>query len=224
MGARVAITSRKADELEAARQILLTKSIQAVAVVSDLADVSTIEPMVSEVLRQFGHLDILVNNAGTTWGSPAEEHPLDKWRKVIDLNLTGTFVLTKEIAVRSMIPRCYGRIINIASAAGLLGSMDMQAIAYHTSKGGLVNFTRALAGEWGHFGIAVNAICPGYIPTKMSFGVLKTIAQRVIDSTPLRQMGEPEDLQGLVILLAGQAARHITGQVIVVDGGRSAVR
>jgi NAD(P)-dependent dehydrogenase (short-subunit alcohol dehydrogenase family) len=225
LGAHVAITARKAGEIDAALIRLREHGIRAMGVVSDLGDIIGIEPMVDAVLREFGHVDVLINNAGTSWGGPAEDQPIDKWRKVIDLNLTGTFVLTQQIGVRSMIPRRYGRIINIASVAGLKGSLpgDLRAIIYHTSKGGLVNFTRALAGEWGQYGIVVNAICPGFIPSKLSEGVLEKIAPRIIEATPLRQLGDPQDLQGLAILLSGAGSRHITGQVIAVDGGRSSV-
>jgi gluconate 5-dehydrogenase len=170
-------------------------------------------------------IDILVNNAGATWGAPAEDHPLDGWNKVMNLNLTGVFLLTQAIGKRWMIPRRQGRIVNIASIAGLNGSKpeDMRAIAYHTSKGGLIQFTRALAAEWGQFGITVNAICPGFIPSKMTHALLDTIGPRVIEATPLRQLGEARDLEGLCVLLAGPASRHITGQIIAVDGGATIV-
>jgi NAD(P)-dependent dehydrogenase (short-subunit alcohol dehydrogenase family) len=225
LGARVAITARKLDEIAAAVSELRAHGIQAFGVGSDLGDLTTIEPMVDSVLGEFGQIDVLVNNAGTSWASPAEEQPLEKWAKVLDLNLTGTFALTQSVAVRSMIPRRYGRIINIASVAGLKGSMpgDLSAISYHTSKGGLVNFTRALAAEWGRFGIVVNAICPGFIPSKLSQVVLDRIGPRIIAATPLHQMGEPQDVQGVAMLFAGAGARHITGQVIAVDGGKSVV-
>jgi NAD(P)-dependent dehydrogenase (short-subunit alcohol dehydrogenase family) len=224
MGARVAITARKAQELDSAMQTLVAEGIEGVSVVSDLGNIGTIEPMVNKVLEQLEHVDILVNNAGTSWGGAAEQEPIDKWRKVIELNLTGAFALTQQIGIRTMIPRNYGRIINIASVAGIRGSMpyDMQAISYHTSKGGLVNFTRALAGEWGRFGINVNAICPGYIPTKMSAVTVDRIGTRIAAATPVGRLGEPQDVQGLAILLAGQGARHISGQIIALDGGKSA--
>jgi gluconate 5-dehydrogenase len=170
-------------------------------------------------------IDILINNAGATWGAPAEDHPLDGWNKVMNLNLTGVFLLTQAVGKRWMIPRRQGRIVNIASIAGLKGSKpeNLRAIAYHTSKGGLVNFTRALAAEWGQFGITVNAICPGVIPSKMTHALLETITPRVLEATPLHQIGEPRDLEGLCVLLAGRGAHHITGQIIAVDGGTSIV-
>jgi NAD(P)-dependent dehydrogenase (short-subunit alcohol dehydrogenase family) len=226
MGAKVVISARKSDELDAAVASLKTRGVTAVRVVGDLSRAENVNPFVDAVAAAAGGpIDILVNNAGATWGAPAEEHPLDGWNKVIGLNLTGVFLLTQQVGVRWMIPRKQGRIVNIASVAGIKGSRPevLRAIAYHTSKGGLVNFTRALAGEWGQFGITVNAICPGFIPTKFTRGMLDQIMPRVIENTPLRQLGEPADLEGLVVLLASGAARHITGQIIAVDGGASVV-
>lgn len=226
MGAKVVISARKADELDAALASLKTRGVSAMRVIGDLSRAENIAPFVDAVAAAAGApLDILVNNAGTSWGAPAEEYPREGWNKVMDLNLNNVFLLTQQVGARWMIPRKQGRIVNIASVAGLKGALpeQLRAIAYHTSKGGLVNFTRALAGEWGQFGITVNAICPGFIPSKMSQGVLEKIGPRVIAETPLRQLGDPADLEGLVVLLASGAARHITGQIIAVDGGASVV-
>jgi NAD(P)-dependent dehydrogenase (short-subunit alcohol dehydrogenase family) len=224
MGARVAITARKAAELAEAQAFLRRENHDVATLVSDLSRPETVKPLVEGVVAQLGPIDILVNNAGTSWGAPAEEYPLDAWRKVIDLNLTGTWELTREVAATCMIPRRYGRIINIASIAALGGSTgDFKAVAYNASKGGLVSLTRALAGEWGVHGIAVNAICPGFIPSKMSRGVLQSIGESVIAATPLHQLGTDDDMKGIVVLLAGGGARHISGQVFAVDGGLTAV-
>ncbi len=225
MGARVIISARKADELDAAvASLKQDRGVNAVRVVGDLSRAENVSPFVDAVAAAAGApIDILVNNAGATWGSPAEEHPLEGWNKVMALNLTGVFLLTQQVGMRWMIPRLQGRIVNIASVAGIKASQHLKAIAYHTSKGGLVQFTRALAAEWGPYGISVNAICPGFIPSKMSAGVLDQLKPRVIDATPMKQLGEPADLEGLVVLLASSAARHITGQVIAVDGGASVV-
>ncbi len=165
-----------------------------------------------------------MNNAGTSWGAAAEEYPREAWQKVIDLNLTGTWELTREVAATCMIPRRGGRVINIASTAALRGSMgDFKAVAYHASKGGVVSLTRALAGEWGEYGICVNAICPGFIPSKMSRVVLDQLGDAVIAATPLHQLGTEDDMKGMAVLLAGAAARHITGQIFTIDGGITAV-
>jgi len=224
MGAKVIISARKPDELDAAVDSLKKRGVTAVRVVGDLSRAESVTPFVDAVAAAAGGpIDILINNAGATWGAPAEEHPLEGWNKVLGLNLTGVFLLTQQVGARWMIPRKQGRIVNIASVAGIKGSQHLKAIAYHTSKGGLVNFTRALAAEWGPYGISVNAICPGFIPSKMSEGVLEKLTPRVIEATPMKQLGEPADLEGLVVLLASGAARHITGQIIAVDGGASVV-
>ena len=224
LGARVALTARKPAELDEAAAHLRPLGVEVATVAGDLARFDDIPRMVDEVLRAFGTVDVLVNNAGTTWGAPAEEHPAEAWFKVINLNVNGTFFLTQEIGRRCMIPRRSGKIVNIASVAGLGGNpAGLGTIAYNTSKGALVNFTRALAAEWGRYGINVNAICPGFFPTKMSRGTLEKIEAAVVEATPLRRLGGDEDLKGAVAFLATEASRHVTGQYLTVDGGASAV-
>ncbi len=225
MGAKLALTARKSDELDEAKDHLGQLGVEALPLVCDLSKHDTIAAMVERVLAHYGHIDILINNAGATWGAPAEDHPLDAWEKLINLNLTGTFVVTQAVGKRSMIPRRYGRIINMASIAGIRGNpVDLlETLAYNTTKGGLVNFTRALAAEWGEHGISVNAIAPGFFPSKMTRAALEHIGKRIIERTPLRRLGDDEDLKGLACLLASDASRHITGQVIAVDGGATTV-
>ncbi len=225
MGAKLALTARKSDELDEAKDHLGQQGVEALPLVCDLSKHDTIAAMVERVLAHYGHIDILINNAGATWGAPAEDHPLDAWEKLINLNLTGTFVVTQAVGKRSMIPRRYGRIINMASIAGIRGNpVDLlETLAYNTTKGGLVNFTRALAAEWGEHGISVNAIAPGFFPSKMTRAALEHIGKRIIERTPLRRLGDDEDLKGLACLLASDASRHITGQVIAVDGGATTV-
>jgi NAD(P)-dependent dehydrogenase (short-subunit alcohol dehydrogenase family) len=225
MGASVAITARKKDELDEAVSHLDAKGISAKAYVCDMGKRETISPVAEEMLKQFKRIDILVNNAGATWGAPAEEHTLEGWDKLMNLNLTGVFVLTQLIGKRSMIPAKWGRIINIASIAGLMGQDKriVRTIAYNTTKGGLVNFTRALAAEWGEYGITVNAICPGFFPSKMTRATLDTTGELIRDWTPTKRLGNDEDLKGLVVLLASEASRHITGQAIAVDGGATVI-
>jgi gluconate 5-dehydrogenase len=222
MGCKVAITARKADELAEAKKHLSARGIDAHTIVNDLAKIDAIPAMVDEVLKRYGAIDILVNNAGATWGAPAEDYPDEAWRKVMTLNIDAMFFLSREVAKKSMIPRRAGKIVNVASIAGLYGgSPDMHTIAYNTSKGAVVNFTRALASEWGGYNINVNAVCPGFFPTKMARGILERVGQRVIDGTPLKRMGGDEDLKGVVVFLASEAARHVSGQCIAVDGGFS---
>jgi gluconate 5-dehydrogenase len=225
MGAKVALTARKAEELADAKKHLDHARIESLTLPSDLGRFDSIEPMVDAVLAHYGRIDILVNNAGATWGAPAEDHPLDAWQKLVNLNLTGTFLATQLVGRKSMIPNRYGKVITVASIAGLRGNPvgTLKTLAYNTTKGGLVNFTRALAGEWGEYGINVNAIAPGFFPSRMTRASLETIAPDVIKRTPLHRLGDDEDLKGLAVLLASDASRHITGQVIAVDGGASVV-
>jgi NAD(P)-dependent dehydrogenase (short-subunit alcohol dehydrogenase family) len=225
MGARLALVARKADELAAAQRHLASLDVEAFPVPCDLQKADAIDPMVRSVLAHYGRIDILVNNAGATWGAPAEEHPLEAWQKLVNLNLTAAFLVTQAVGKLWMIPSRQGHIVNIASIAGLGGSLPerMRTIAYNTTKGGLVNFTRALAAEWGQYGITVNAIAPGFFPSKMTRGTLEKIGDQLTAEVPLRRLGSDEDLKGLVALLASDASRHITGQIIAVDGGVSAI-
>jgi len=224
-GAKVVLTARKQDELDEAKAHLEGLGVEVMTIRNDLTQTETVEPMVQQILDAWGQIDILVNNAGTTWGAPTEDHPLDAWNKVVNLNLTGLFLVTQAVGKLSMIPRQSGRVVNIASVAGLQGNGRTMAptLAYNTTKGGVVNLTRALAGEWAGYGITVNSICPGYFPTKMTKGTLAYGEQRIIDSTPLKKLGGPEDLKGLALLLSSDASGFITGQNIAVDGGASVV-
>ena len=224
MGAKLAITARKRDELDAAVAQLAAQGIEAAAFVCDLGDTHAVAPMVDAVLDRFGHVDVLINNAGATWGAAAADHPLEAWNKVMNLNLTGAFLVTQAVGKRSMIPRRKGRIINIASIAGLRGfNPELQmTIAYNTSKGGMVNMTRALACEWAQYGITVNAIAPGFFPSKMTKGMLDKAREQIEAHSPLGRVGGPEDLKGIAVLLASDASAFITGQIIPVDGGVTA--
>ncbi|MFO1211878.1 MAG: SDR family oxidoreductase [Paenacidovorax caeni] len=224
-GARVMLTSRKAADLEQAAAELQAQGIDAHWIAADCAKEEDIARLASETLQRMGHVDILVNNAGASWGAPAEDHPLAAWDKVMNLNVRGYFLLSQAIAKHSMIPRQSGRIINIASIAGLGGNpVGMKTIAYNTSKGAVLNFTRALAGEWGVHGITVNAICPGFFRTKMAEVLIDTLGEDEMKRhAPLRRLGDDEDLKGITMLYASAAGKHITGQWMAVDGGVSAL-
>jgi NAD(P)-dependent dehydrogenase (short-subunit alcohol dehydrogenase family) len=225
-GATIVISSRKQADLDEAVAHLKERGIAASAIAADLAQEAQIQPLVDAAMQRLGQIDILINNAGASWGAPAEEYPLEAWDKVMNLNIRSIFLVTQAVGKASMIPRKYGRIINIASIAGLAGNPPgtMKTIAYNTSKGALVNFTRALAGEWGAYGITVNAIAPGFFPSKMTKGVLETIgAEALAKDAPLGRIGDDEDLKGATLLFASDAGKHITGQTLAVDGGVSAV-
>jgi len=225
-GARLMIAARKADDLEQAAADLQAAGIDARWCAANCADAHDIEHLVDEALQRLGDIDILVNNAGATWGAPAQEYPLDAWDKVMNLNVRGYFLLSQQVARRSMIGRKCGRILNVASIAGLGGNApgSMQTIAYNTSKGAVINFTRALAAEWGAHGITVNAICPGFFPSKMTRGTLERLGQdKLAAHVPLQRLGDDEDLKGITVLYASDAGKHITGQWLAVDGGVSAL-
>ena len=220
MGARVVLTARKQPELDEATRRLQGMKIEVATVAADLGKLETIPAVVDQVLSRAGTVDILVNNAGTTWGAPAEDHPWEAWRKVMALNVDAMFLMSQQIGKRCMIPRRSGKIVNVASVAGLSGNPPgMQTVAYNTSKAAAINLTRALAGEWGQYNINVNAICPGFFPTKMAKGILSVIGDAVVARTPLQRLGGDEDLKGTVVFLASEASRHVTGQYLAVDGG-----
>lgn len=225
-GARIVLTARKADELRRAEQHLRERGIDATHLVADVANPDSVHSLVDAALERLGRVDILVNNAGASWGAPAESYPLEAWDKVFDLNVRGLFLLSQQIGKRSMIPNSHGRILNIASIAGLRGNPlgTLQTIAYNSAKGAVVNFTRALAGEWGRHNITVNALAPGFFPSKMTAGVIERFGEAtLIGNAPLQRLGDSEDLKGAALLFASEAGRHITGQILAVDGGMTAV-
>jgi gluconate 5-dehydrogenase len=223
MGAKIAISARKGAELEQAKLRLANLGIETLTVVNDLAKPEQVPALVEAVAGHYGKIDILVNNAGTSWGAPAEEHPIDAWNRVMNLNVTGVFMLSQAVANRCFIPQRSGNIIVIASTAALRAGLQMKAVAYYSSKAAALHLTRALAGEWGPHGIRVNAICPGFFPSKMTGALLERIEASVIERTPLGRLGGDSDLMGAAVYLASDASRHVTGQYIAVDGGASSV-
>jgi NAD(P)-dependent dehydrogenase (short-subunit alcohol dehydrogenase family) len=224
-GARLLLTSRKASDLEQAAAELKAAGINADWIAADCGQPEDIARLGAESIQRLGEVDILVNNAGAAWGAPAEDHPLEAWDKVMNLNIRGYFLLSQYIGKHSMIPRRRGSIINLASIAGLGGNpKGMNTIAYNTSKGAVVNFTRALAAEWGAYGIRVNALCPGFFPSKMTVGTLKALGEdKLAANAPLGRLGDDEDLKGACVLFASDAGKHITGQWLAVDGGVSII-
>jgi NAD(P)-dependent dehydrogenase (short-subunit alcohol dehydrogenase family) len=225
MGARLVLSARRPDELEAAVMAVARHGAEVSWIAADAGNTGDVASLAEQAIARLGHIDILVNNAGATWGAPAAEHPLEAWDKVMNVNIRGAFLLTQAVGRASMIPRRRGRIINVASIAGLFGNPPgtMATIAYNASKGALVNFTRALATEWGHYGITVNALAPGFFPSKMTHGLIDQLgADTLARYAPLHRLGDDEDLKGAALLFASDAGKHITGQILAVDGGVSA--
>ncbi|RDI20032.1 gluconate 5-dehydrogenase [Pseudacidovorax intermedius] len=224
-GARVMLSSRKADDLEQAAAELQAAGIDARWIAADCSKEEDTRRLADETLERMGAVDILVNNAGASWGAAAEEHPVSAWDKVMNLNVRGYFILSQQIANGYMIPKKSGRIINIASIAGLNGNpIGMKTLAYNTSKTAVIGFTRTLAAEWGRHGITVNAICPGFFRTKMASGLIDQLGEdNMKAAAPLNRLGDDEDLKGITLLYASDAGKHITGQWMAVDGGTSVV-
>ena len=224
-GATVILTARKQNELDEAKAHLEGLGVKAYVYANDLGNFESIDPLIAQIHQEVGPIDILINNAGATWGAPTAEHPFDAWMKVMNVNVNGTFLLTQSVLNRCMLPAGKGRIINVASVAGLKGNSPqmMPTMAYNTSKGAVVNFTRALASELAPKGITVNSICPGYFPTKMTRGTLAAAEQAIMSHTPMGRLGTDQDLKGLAVLLSSDASAYMTGQNIAVDGGITAI-
>jgi gluconate 5-dehydrogenase len=224
-GAAVAITARREPGLKEAIGHLTSKGITATSATCDISRNDQVEAAIQQVLERSGHIDVLVNNAGATWGASFEELPFEAWDKVVRTNVDGTYFVSRAVALHMIQRRAGGRIINVASIAGLRGSDPrvMPTLAYNTSKGAVVNFTRALAATLAEHHITVNCICPGFFPTKMSAGVLQVHGEEIAAATPLRRLGNERDLQGIAVLFASEASAFITGQVVAVDGGATAI-
>jgi NAD(P)-dependent dehydrogenase (short-subunit alcohol dehydrogenase family) len=222
-GARVVVTARRQQWLTDAEKTLSAAGIEVLALPCDITDPAQVEALCKTAESRFGPIDILVNNAGVSWGSPAADMPLDKWRDVLETNLTGTFVVTQVVG-RSMIARGSGTIINTASIAGIVGEPPevLDAIGYSAAKGGVIAFTRDLAVKWARHGIRVNAIAPGFFPTRMTESVLQRAEHEIEARTPLGRVGKPGELKGVAVFLASAASDYITGQIIAVDGGATA--
>jgi NAD(P)-dependent dehydrogenase (short-subunit alcohol dehydrogenase family) len=219
-GANVVVCSRRVEACEEVSQKLKEIGVESLALKCDITNPEDVKNVVDQTVEKFGQIDILVNNSGASWGAPAEEMPLEAWQKVMNVNVTGTFLMS-QTAGKVMLEQGSGKIINIASVAGLKGSNPkvMDAIGYNASKGAVITFTKDLAVKWGPRGIYVNAIAPGFFPTKMSKGLLEKGGQAILEGTPLRKFGSDTDLKGVAVFLAAPASDYITGDIVVVDGG-----
>ncbi len=225
LGADLVLCARKADRCEhAAEELRAELGVRALGMACDVRDADAVEAVVERCVAELGQVNILVNNAGTTWGAPPEELPLDAWRKVIDVNLTGVFLFAQAAGRRMIEQGQGGRIINIASIAGLVGqpSEHADSVVYHASKGGVIALTRDLAVKWARHGIGVNAIAPGWFPTDMAAHSLDLHAEGMKARIPLARFGGPDDLKGAVVYLASAASSFVTGHTLVVDGGQTA--
>lgn len=222
MGANLVLCARKKERCQQAAEDLQKLGVKTLALSCDVKNPADIHQVVDATMTQFGRIDILINNAGTSWGAPVEEMRLEHWNKVIETNLTGTFLFSQAVG-KIMIGQRRGKIINIASVAGLRGaSPEFQAIGYHASKGGVIIFTKDLACKWGIHNIQVNSIAPGWFPTNMSQVLIERNKDVFLKAIPLRRFGNENDLKGAAVYLASAASDFVTGHVLVVDGGQSA--
>lgn len=224
-GVNVVLCSRKVENCqETAERLQSVYGIKTLALECDVTKPEDVQTVVDQTIRELGRIDILVNNSGVSWGAPAAEMPIDAWKKVIDVNVTGTFLMSQAVG-KKMIEQQSGKIINMASIAGLGGTDPdyLDAIGYNTSKGAIITFTKDLAVKWGPYHIHVNAIAPGFFPTKMSNVVIEKGKDYWLSHTPLRRFGSDDDLKGAAVFLASKASDYITGDVLFVDGGSHAL-
>lgn len=217
-GCDIAICSRRIESCEETVELLKQKGVRVLTLTCDVTKPDQVHETVDEVLKHFGRIDILVNNSGASWGAPIEDMPLEAWNKVMDVNVTGTFLMTQKVG-NSMIERQFGKIINIASAAGLRTSDTLDAVGYSTSKAAVIHFTKNMARKWAKHSIYVNAIAPGFFPSQMTKGVLSTHYDQIVANIPLRRVGDDNMLKGAALFLASQASDFVTGHILSVDGG-----
>jgi len=219
-GANIVLCSRKKEACQQVADRLATTGVKTLALACDISQPEDIKNVVHQTIEKFGRIDILINNSGATWGAPVEEMPLVAWQKVMNINVTGTFLMSQE-AGKEMIKQKAGKIINIASIAGLGGTdpQYMDTIGYNTSKGAVITFTKDLAVKWGQHNIQVNAIAPGFFPTKMSGAIMEQGKDYFLSQTPLKRFGSEADLKGAAVFLASAASNYITGDILTVDGG-----
>jgi NAD(P)-dependent dehydrogenase (short-subunit alcohol dehydrogenase family) len=219
-GATVVITARREQWLNEAERELKEKGVTVYAMTCDVADPSSVDQFVQQVLTTCGKIDILVNNAGLTWGAPAENMPLERWRQVIDANITGTFLMSQAVG-RHMLERGKGVMVNVASIAGMGGGQH-NTVGYNASKAAVINLTRALAVEWAPRNIRINCIAPGLFRTRMSEVLVQRAEAVNFQVAPMGRIGKPGEIGPTVLFLSSEGASYITGQVIPIDGGRSA--
>ncbi len=222
-GADVAVVARRLDRLEALAEEIRALGAKCLPIQCDVTVEEEVAKAVDAVMAEFGKIDILVNNAGVAETAPTESTTLESWNKVIGTNLTGVFLFSKHVG-KHMIEKKYGKIINTSSIAGFLGFEGMSTAAYSASKGAVVNFTRALADEWGKYNIYVNSIAPGFFPSEMTQAFVDNegFQAYVKSRTSLDRWGKDGELDGALIYFASDASSYTTGQILAVDGGWTA--
>ncbi len=221
-GANIVALARRKELIDAvAADISKEYGVKAIGIPCDITDTERVEAAIDQVMAEFGRIDILINNAGTGGVTPAEDVPDEMFYNEINIDLTGTFKMARAVAKKAMIPAKYGRVINIASMYGMVGNKIAGSAPYHAAKGGVVNLTRALAAEWGKYGITVNSIGPGYFYTPLTQETLDSdfFQQNAKTMIPLERYGKEGELDTTAIFLSSQASSYVTGVILPVDGG-----
>ncbi|MBR3734594.1 MAG: SDR family oxidoreductase [Lachnospiraceae bacterium] len=221
-GANIVALARRKELIDAvAADISKEYGVKAIGIPCDITDTERVEAAIDQVMAEFGRIDILINNAGTGGVTPAEDVPDEMFYNEINIDLTGTFKMARAVAKKAMILAKYGRVINIASMYGMVGNKIAGSAPYHAAKGGVVNLTRALAAEWGKYGITVNSICPGYFYTPLTQETLDSdfFQQNAKTMIPLERYGKEGELDTTAIFLSSQASSYVTGVILPVDGG-----
>lgn len=218
-GANLMLCARRQEWLDATVAEFTEKGFTVDGRTCDVAKADDVQTVVDETVARFGAVDILINNAGISWGAMPEDMPLDQWQKVIDVNLTGCFLMA-QAAGREMLKKGSGSIINIASIAGLTSSANGPFYAgYVASKAGLIGLTRELAASWGRKGIRVNAIAPGFFHSRLADAVIDIYERSIQENNVIPRVGDEGELKGVTVFLASDASSYVTGQTIAVDGG-----
>jgi NAD(P)-dependent dehydrogenase (short-subunit alcohol dehydrogenase family) len=220
-GASLMLCARREQWLTPTLDAFRARGFTVDGTICDVSDAAQVQAVIDKTVDAYGTIDILINNAGIAWAAEPEAMPLDKWQKVIETNLTGTFLFS-QAAGKEMLKRNRGCIINVASIAGMVGSVSTSHWAgYAASKAGIVGLTRELAATWGRSNIRVNAIAPGYFHSRLADPAIVHAEPQIKATSPMPRVGEAGELKGVAVFLASDAASYITGQTIIVDGGRT---
>ncbi len=218
-GASLMLCARRESWLNETLTEFREKGFQAEGILADVAKAEDVQKVVADTVSKFGKVDILINNAGISWGAMPEDMPLEQWQKVLDVNLTGCFLMAQACG-REMLKQKSGSIINISSISGITSSANGPFYAgYVASKAGLIGLTRELAASWGRKGIRVNAIAPGFFHSRLADAVIDIYEKSIQANNPVPRVGNEDELKGVAVFLASDASSYVTGQTISVDGG-----